>query len=57
MRTPHTATHRGKHVKILLRSGKILIDRFLERKSTFIYLEKHGRIRRCDIRSLANLRG
>ena len=57
MRTPHTATHRGKQVKILLRNGEILIDKFVERKSTFIYLEKYGCIRRCDIRSLANLRG
>lgn len=41
MRTPHTSVRQGKRVRIVLKDGTILIEKFMGHKSGKIILEKH----------------
>lgn len=38
---PHTHFARGKRIKIVLRDGTIIIDKFVERRERFIITENH----------------
>lgn len=40
-RTPHTACRRGKWVRLTLRDGRVVVDKFVERTPKFIVLENH----------------
>jgi len=51
MRQPHTSCRRGTTVRIVLRTGEIIEDKFLERTGKFIILEKYGRLKPADIRT------
>lgn len=51
MRTPHTQTHRGKAVRVVLRDGTVLVDKFDYRTHRFVFLLKAGRIPKCEIKS------
>lgn len=50
MRTPHLNCTRGKRVIIKLRCGKVIIDKFIERRGRYIVLE-HSTIAKRDIAS------
>jgi hypothetical protein len=50
-RSPHTGTYKGKRVKVILRDGTRIIDKFLRRTDRFIFLEKTGRIPKGALRS------
>lgn len=56
MRTPHTSTHRGKQVAIILRDGRQIRDRFLGRTNRWIELEQAGRIYKREIRAFRILK-
>lgn len=52
----HTATFKGRRVRIILRDGSIIIDRFLERtRNKWIVLETQ-RIHVSEIRAFAPYR-
>lgn len=54
MRTPHTSTYKGKTVHIILRDGTTLVDKFLDKKSGFVILEKFGKLPIPQIRSFSH---
>lgn len=51
MRTPHTQTHRGKAVRVVLRDGAVIVDKFVYRTHKFVFLKASGRIEKGDIKS------
>lgn len=54
MRTPHSSTNKGKTVYIILRDGSHIVDKFLDKKSGTIILEKHGKLSMKDVRSFSH---
>jgi hypothetical protein len=56
MRSPHTSCPRGKRVRIVMRSGEIIIDKFVDRTSRFIVLEEYGRLASGSVCSFAILK-
>jgi hypothetical protein len=50
MRTPHTATNKGKRVYVQLKDGSEFVDKFLDRKGNYCFFEQQGKIRRRDIK-------
>lgn len=53
MRIGHTSVHKGKRVLIHYKDGRIEVDRFLEKRSTFIVCERLGNIPIEDIRRIS----
>jgi hypothetical protein len=52
----HTATFKGKKVRVILHDGSIIIDRFVERtRNKWVVLE-HRRIHASEIRAFAPYR-
>lgn len=51
MRTPHTSCRKGTKVLIILKDGRWLIEKFVERKAKGVVLEKSGLIKVGDIRA------
>ena len=51
MRTPHTQTHRGKTVRVVLRDGTVIVDKFERRTDKFVFLQEVGRLAKGDIKS------
>jgi len=52
-RIPHTAAPRGKRVRVMLRNGTELIDKFIDRTDRHIILENHGKVEKSQIRSFS----
>jgi len=52
----HTGCPRGKRVRVKLRSGETIVDRFHERTDRDVFLERRGRIPKRKIRSFTILR-
>lgn len=52
----HTATFKGKRVRIILRDGTIIVDRFIERTSSKWVVLETRRIHVRDIRAFAPYR-
>jgi len=48
---PHTSCWKGKTVVILKRDGSKVVDKFMDRKSKYILLQKYGKIYNNEIRS------
>ena len=48
---PHTSTNKGKRVKIVMRDGSSIIDKFIERKKDSIILKESGKIYKKDIKA------
>lgn len=57
MKTPHTSCFRGKRVIVTLRSGKRLLDKFIERTHNAVRLQEHGTIPTVKIRAFTIYRG
>lgn len=53
----HTHVQRGKRVFIRLRSGKHIVDQFVERCSSHIVLEDEGRVPIKDVLSMSIMKG
>lgn len=51
MKTPHTAAHAGKRVRLKLKSGERIDDRFVTRTDHWVVLENYGRIMKRDIKA------
>lgn len=56
MKMPHTGSYRGKRVRVVLRDGTILYDRFIERTDKYVFLEKAGRIPKAKFRAMSDVR-
>lgn len=57
MRIPHTSTNPGKRVRIVLKDGTRIDDRFVTRTDRWIVLKNTGRIMKRDIQSFIVLKG
>ena len=57
MKTPHTATNRGKRVRIVLKDGTKLDDRFVDDTDRHVLLERVGKVRKRDIKAFIVLKG
>ncbi|MCI3206548.1 hypothetical protein DBA20_16445 [Pandoraea capi] len=55
-KTPHTSCPRGKHVRVLLASGELIYDRFIERPARFVVLKRAGRIFAGSVHSFSIVR-
>lgn len=55
-RIPHTATNRGKRVRVVLRDGTQIDDRFESRNDRWIVLQHRGRVNKADIRAFIVLK-
>lgn len=55
----HTATFKFKRVRVKLKDGTIIHDKFIDRPShkRWIVLEEHGKIKREDIVSFSPISG
>lgn len=51
--TCHTSTVPGRRVRVILKNGKTIIDRFKERTGQFVVLENH-RLKGRDIRAMSD---
>jgi len=56
MRTPHTAVKKGKRVKVILKSGEVFVDKFIDRKSRYVAFETR-KVLKGDIKSFAIFKG
>ncbi|MDR5777587.1 MULTISPECIES: hypothetical protein [unclassified Caballeronia] len=56
MKTPHTCCARGTRVRVVLRNGDVIVDRFVERTGKFVVLAKH-RIRGGELKSFGIYKG
>lgn len=52
MRTPHTSTRKGKRVRIVMKSGLVIIGKFKERTGKYI-LVGDSKIWAGDVKSFA----
>lgn len=60
MRTPHTNTHTGKRIRLILRDGDTLSGRFAGRTHRWVELDHAGTVRRvakADIRAFIIVKG
>jgi hypothetical protein len=53
----HTATHKGRTVRIVLRDGSTFSGRFLGRTDKWVVIEGRGRVWKCDIKSFICVKG
>lgn len=57
MKAPHTATNRGKRVRVVLKDGTRIDDRFLDRSDRWIVLRHRGRVMKRDVKAFIILKG
>jgi hypothetical protein len=50
-KTPHTSVRKGKRVRIVLRDGEEIIDKFDNGTDRFVFLEGGRKIEKVTIRS------
>lgn len=53
MTFPHTNYPKGKRVRIVLRDGSVIIDKYIEKTGKFIITENH-RLRGRDIKAMSD---
>lgn len=53
MRLSHTSTHKGKRVRVKLRSGEVIVDKFVERTDIAIHLQDTGWINKKDLQKFS----
>ena len=53
---PHTGSHKGKRVRVVLRDGTVIYDRFIERTDKYVFLKGAGRIPKADFRAMSDCR-
>lgn len=53
----HTVTIRGKRVVVTMRNGDVFVDKFVCRQGRFVVFEEAGRLRRRDVKTVADLKG
>jgi hypothetical protein len=54
--TLHSSTYKNKRVYVVLKDGRSFIDKFKDNKSGYIFLEKTGKHRKVDIRTMTIFR-
>lgn len=50
--TLHTSTQKGKRVLIILKNGDKIIGKFKDKKSGYVILEEHGKIKTSDMKAM-----
>lgn len=56
MKQCHSATCRGKRVRIVLRDGTKIDDRFVTRTDRWVVLERSGRVWKSDLKAFIILK-
>ena len=49
----HTSTHKGKRVRVKLKDGTVFVDKFVDKKSTYVIFEEHKKVLKKSIVSFA----
>ena len=57
MKQCHSATRRGKRVRIVLRDGTKIDDKFVTRTDRWIVLEHAGRVWKADLKAFIIIKG
>ena len=55
--TPHTATHKGKRVMVVLTDGTVFVDRFWDRTKKEVQFKERGWINKTLIKSFKIYKG
>ena len=50
--TVHSSTYKGKRVYIVLKNGEKFVDKFVDKKSGYVFTEQKGKIRKADIKTM-----
>lgn len=53
MGKPHMGARKGSPVKVILKDGTRLLDKFLGGTDRFMFLEKAGRLLKSDVRAFS----
>lgn len=48
----HQQTYKGRRVRVLLKSGVVIVDHFEFRKSKWIHLRRHGKVLQQNVESM-----
>lgn len=54
--SPHTSVRKGKRVRIVLRDGTEIIEKFEESTDRYVFLQNGQKIAKADIRSFGIFR-
>lgn len=57
MGTPHTSCRKGTTVLMTMRKGDKFVDKFYDKKGSYVILEQHGRVRISEIRAMSIYKG
>lgn len=54
--TLHTSTYKWKRVFVVLKTGDKFVDRFMEKKSGYVFFEEKGKIAKSAIKTMTIFR-
>ncbi len=54
---PHSEFRKGTKVLVMFTNGKKLIDKYVEKKSGCVFLERRGKVLLSDVRQICINRG
>ena len=54
--TLHSSTYKNKKVYVVLKNGDCFVDKFIDNKSGYIFLEKTGKHKKTTIRTMTIFR-
>lgn len=52
----HSSCRRGKRVRVVLKDGTVIIDKFVDSTDRYVLLEQHGRVRKAAMKSFTILK-
>ena len=50
--TLHSGTYKNKKVYVVMKNGQEFVDRFIDSKSNYIFLDQKGKLNKKSIRTL-----
>ena len=56
MRVGHTTARRGKDIIVIMKDGSRSIDKFVDKKSKFIFFETLGKVPKENVKALVYIR-
>lgn len=54
--TLHSSTYKFKRVYVVLKNGKAFVDKFIDSKSNYIFLQESGKHKKTSIRTMTLFR-
>ena len=56
-KTPHTAVHKHKWVRVVMDDGRTFTDRFMNRSSKYVWFKSEGKVVRGHIKAFTLVKG